>query len=208
MSKLDRSEWTSDDLVGGHPVLDFLNSAGGRTKLRDMERLTDFPTFLWWTVAADVLSEQEARDLHARAQDDADAAQAVLADTRRFREVLHRCLMAKQADLDWPEPERSQVMDAIRQALWNAHLESDGDTYRWVTSAQQSDLKLPKVRIVLLLEALLRSDDLARMRNCDRCSWLFIDRGRGRARRWCSMAACGSRAKSAKYYSRKTTKSE
>ncbi len=208
MGMLHQTVWIEDDLIGGHPVLDFLNTAGGRTKLRDVERLTDFPTFLEWAVVADVLSEQEARDLLAREQNDADAAQAVLADTRRFREALHALLMAEQADLEWPEPERTQVIDAIRQALRNAHLESDGDTYRWATSAQQSDLELPKVRIVLLLEALLRSDDLARMRNCERCSWLFIDRGRGRARRWCSMAACGSRAKSAKYYRRKTTKSK
>jgi predicted RNA-binding Zn ribbon-like protein len=175
--------------------------------VRDVERLTDFP-ILEWAVMANVLSAQEARDLHARAEDDASEAQVALEDARRFREALHSCLMAEQADLDWPELERIRIIDAIRRALRSAHLESDGDTYRWAISAQQSDLTLPKARIVLSLEALLRSDDLTRMRNCDRCSWLFIDRGRGRARRWCSMAACGSRAKSARYYRRKTTESE
>ena len=34
------------------------------------------------------------------------------------------------------------------------------------------------------------------------CTLLFVDRTRGRARRWCSMAVCGNRAKQAAYRSR------
>jgi len=38
-------------------------------------------------------------------------------------------------------------------------------------------------------------------RNCQgpTCTMLFLDTTKGRARRWCSMAVCGNRAKQAKH---------
>jgi predicted RNA-binding Zn ribbon-like protein len=40
-------------------------------------------------------------------------------------------------------------------------------------------------------------DDLTYLKSCEgsSCTLLFVDRARGRARRWCSMAICGNRAK-------------
>jgi predicted RNA-binding Zn ribbon-like protein len=35
------------------------------------------------------------------------------------------------------------------------------------------------------------------------CTLLFVDRTRGRARRWCSMAICGNRAKQAAHRNRR-----
>lgn len=49
--------------------------------------------------------------------------------------------------------------------------------------------------LVLSLNDLLASDDLDRLRECKRCTHLFLDHGRGQGRRWCSMARCGNRAK-------------
>ena len=45
----------------------------------------------------------------------------------------------------------------------------------------------------------LTSEDLARVKSCEKspCTLFFLDRTRGQARRWCSMALCGNRAKQA-----------
>lgn len=51
------------------------------------------------------------------------------------------------------------------------------------------------VAIALGFEDLMRSDDFARVRQCGRCTWFFVDRGRGVGRRWCDMRTCGNRAK-------------
>ncbi|MCP3471643.1 ABATE domain-containing protein [Bradyrhizobium sp. CCGUVB1N3] len=44
---------------------------------------------------------------------------------------------------------------------------------------------------------LVCTDDFAHVKACEghACTLMFIDRTRGRARRWCSMALCGNRAK-------------
>jgi len=46
---------------------------------------------------------------------------------------------------------------------------------------------------------LLRSERLARVRQCDNCPWLFVDRSRNGSRRWCSMDECGAHVKMRRY---------
>jgi predicted RNA-binding Zn ribbon-like protein len=49
------------------------------------------------------------------------------------------------------------------------------------------------------------SEDIQHVKACEgsTCTLLFVDRTRGRARRWCSMAICGNRAKQAAHRSRR-----
>lgn len=42
---------------------------------------------------------------------------------------------------------------------------------------------------------LLASEERHRLKCCDGCGRLFLDRSRNRSRRWCEMEACGNRAK-------------
>lgn len=42
---------------------------------------------------------------------------------------------------------------------------------------------------------LLTSDDRYRLKQCDGCGRLFLDRSRNRSRRWCAMEGCGNRDK-------------
>jgi predicted RNA-binding Zn ribbon-like protein len=58
-------------------------------------------------------------------------------------------------------------------------------------------------RLALSLFDLLRADDLSRLRECARCTHLFIDHGRGPGRRWCAMTRCGNRAKAEAFRRRK-----
>ncbi len=54
------------------------------------------------------------------------------------------------------------------------------------------------------LAELVCAEDFTYVRACEgpTCSLLFVDRTRGRGRRWCSMAACGNRAKQAAHRKR------
>lgn len=51
----------------------------------------------------------------------------------------------------------------------------------------------------------MASGEWSRVKACqsDVCRWLFIDRSRNRSHTWCSMAICGSRAKSRAYRARR-----
>jgi predicted RNA-binding Zn ribbon-like protein len=50
--------------------------------------------------------------------------------------------------------------------------------------------------------------ELSRVRQCDGCSLLFLDRSRPGQRRWCSMGSCGNRSKTARYRAKRDGGSE
>src|SRR5258708_7059779 len=50
-----------------------------------------------------------------------------------------------------------------------------------------------------LATALARLDRVRRCANPE-CGWLFLDDSRAGKRRWCSMSACGNRAKARRHY--------
>lgn len=54
------------------------------------------------------------------------------------------------------------------------------------------------------LAGLVCTEDFTNVKVCEgpECTLLFVDRTRGRARRWCSMAICGNRAKQAAHRTR------
>lgn len=51
--------------------------------------------------------------------------------------------------------------------------------------------------------ALLAPDQWRRIRICDNCAWLFLDRSRNGSRRWCDMTVCGNRNKAKRHYARR-----
>src|SRR5262249_14935664 len=76
----------------------------------------------------------------------------------------------------------------------------------WTTRRWRS----PESLLLPIGEALARfvaTEDFALVKACEgqACTLMFVDHTRGRARRWCSMAACGNRAKQAAYRNRLKT---
>jgi predicted RNA-binding Zn ribbon-like protein len=188
--------WTATAFLGGHPALDFLNTAGGRTKDRGVERLTDFEVTAGWAHAVGVIDEAELHDLlAASATDPAEAAEAVT-ELRGQREALHAFLLAGIDGTDCaaevPERVTADITAGYRTArLSHRLLDEPG----WVITVGQARLRLVAVRLALAAGALLAGGQRAQIRVCGRCSWMFLDPSPTRRRRWCSMAICGNRAK-------------
>jgi predicted RNA-binding Zn ribbon-like protein len=55
------------------------------------------------------------------------------------------------------------------------------------------------IPIAQAMAELVCNEDFAHVKACEgaACTLVFLDRTHGRARRWCSMAVCGNRAKQA-----------
>jgi predicted RNA-binding Zn ribbon-like protein len=64
--------------------------------------------------------------------------------------------------------------------------------------------------IASALAQLVCDEDFSHVKACEgpTCTLLFLDRTHGHARRWCSMAACGNRAKQAAYRKRARVESD
>jgi predicted RNA-binding Zn ribbon-like protein len=195
--------WTDASFLGGHPVLDFVNTVGGRTKDRDVERLREFVDAVDWAHAADMIDNVEREYLLTRARRAPAEADEALAELRTQREALHAFLLAGIENTGCAP----EVRDRVKADITTAYLEAElSDRFRtrkaWVIATDEAGLRVLARRLALASAALLVSDQRSQIGVCGRCSWLFLDPTPTRRRRWCSMATCGNRAKAQRHQQR------
>lgn len=184
------------------PGLDFLNSVATPVDT-PVDWLEDGEGLLAWLQQAQLVPDDVLRSARERAipgEIDRLAGQA-RALREWFRDFVrqHKRRGLQAADLAELEPlnallRRDERYDEIVAA---AH----GDT-RVFTLAQQRRWNSSDALLLPIAEALARlvcDEDFAHVKACEgaSCTLLFADHTRGHARRWCSMALCGNRAKQA-----------
>lgn len=178
-----------------------MNTTGGRTRERaTAERLTCFSDAVGWARAAEVIDDAEHRDLVAHADGDPAGAQEALLDLRDQREALHTFLLAGVDDEPCAAQTRDRVKSDIVNAYCGAELSAQFRTDQaWLVSLDMTELTLLGRRLGVATGALLGSLLRTQISVCGRCSWMFLDPSPSRRRRWCSMAACGNRAKAQRH---------
>jgi predicted RNA-binding Zn ribbon-like protein len=195
-----RHEWTTEDFVAGALCLELTNTVGDHSKTRDVERLTDWDTLLKWTVATGVLRATEAQELRKIGSRDPASVQRALQSLLKFREALFRTASALAADGVPVREDLDKVEATILSAVRSAHLVRQGERFEWAVGPIDSPVNLPLSRVALSALSLLQGKELAYLRECRRCSWLFVDRSKSHGRRWCRADACGNRARVARHY--------
>jgi predicted RNA-binding Zn ribbon-like protein len=192
--------------------LDFLNSVATPVDT-PVDWLDSGDGLLRWLaqarlVPADALDELKARAMPGELDKIADQARALREWFRRFvRKHMGRPLPPKA--LQDLEPlnkllQRDERFSQISRSQISRHRERDGDRFelralrRW---------RSPETLLLPIGEALAKfvcEEDFADIKACEghSCTLMFADRTRSRARRWCSMAICGNRAKQAAHRKR------
>jgi predicted RNA-binding Zn ribbon-like protein len=179
--------------VSGHRALDLTATFGDRHR-EGVERLRQPSDLDRWLTAAGI-------PISARAcAEDLD-------DARELREVINR--LARAALFD--------------EAVDGTDLEALNDWARRPRPVPQLDRRLrrqwagaPTIKSALAVIAseaieLLSGPERLLIRECaaaPACSLLYLDRSRGRRRRWCQMEKCGSRAKMTNYRTRRAASTD
>jgi predicted RNA-binding Zn ribbon-like protein len=178
-------------LDGGHPALDLVNTVYGQ---------------VGGPAEADVLANPRDLVTFARRVGAADAGTAAgtgaLEAALALRHALDVVLRAHLAGDDPPARARRSVEDAARAAVQAGRLTRGDVSLAWTWPRR--DPMTPVHRLALsALDLLTSATDMADLRCCAACCWLFLDRSRGAGRRWCSMADCGTEAKKRRYVQRR-----
>lgn len=171
----------------GGLALDFAGTVGSRASAGPEERLPDPGALGAWLSEAGLL-------------DDARPSPADLARARAVREAIARAAAAV-VDGDRPRPADLRVInDAARDLRHGAPQLTPALGRRWEADAPVA-YALARVAADAI-ELLSRHAD--RLARCELpgCGALLLSRSRGARRRWCSMEACGNRAKVAAYRGR------
>jgi predicted RNA-binding Zn ribbon-like protein len=178
-------------LDGGHPALELVNTIYGQ---------------VGGPVEYDVLAAPDDLVTLARrlgfAGSQTPASADALADARALRGVLDALLRAHVCG-DAPPPDAlASLADAARAAYAAGRLAPQDGALRWTWPTD--DGRAPVHRLAHAAVVLLENEaELARLHQCAGCCWLFVDHSRGTGRRWCSMADCGSEAKTRRYVTRR-----
>jgi predicted RNA-binding Zn ribbon-like protein len=198
-------ERPSPFFIGDHLALDFLNSMAMPRDV-PIEWLRDGRDLIDWLEQAKLIPLDVA--VRFRALKDQRALDGVAERARVFRDWLRQFVIRHMG--------KPLTAGAVK-ALGPLNDLLVGDTSYPMVEAGGGDhaLRVRRVRLCNNPDELLHpvaeevadlicSVDFRLIRACEGaiCSLLFLDRTKGHGRRWCSMAACGNRAKAAAHRAR------
>lgn len=193
--------------IADSPGLDFLNSIATPVDT-PIDWIADGDGLLRWLaqanlVPADALDELKARARPGELDKVADQARALREWFRGFvRKHMGRPLTPKAVRELEPLNQLLERDEAFGRIV--PHVRKDGDH---LELKRMRRWRSPESLLLPIGEALAKfvcEEDFSGVKACEghSCTLMFADHTRGRARRWCSMAICGNRAKQAAHRNR------
>ena len=185
--------------VGDHPAMDLLNTRAVPGGV-DVEWLADGADLAAWLAAAGLdVPKVGAAELDA-----------VAADVRQLRESFRR-FVDRHAGRPLAATPAAFVRDLNRLLASDdgfRQVEPGGGETPLAWSRRRRPASAAAAVLLPLADAigdLLTGADFALVRRCEGggCTLNFLDRTKSHARRWCSMAGCGNRAKAAAHRARR-----
>lgn len=192
------------DLVGGHVVLDLVNTVTGRDS-RPTDWLENYDRVLAWAALTDAFDATSLQQLDRVSTSDPRAAARALNRLRRLREAVYEVVVAAMRAEPAPRHAAAQLERHWKRAADAARITFSGGQAALTLNVESSELDYPRHVLALAAFDLLQTLPHDRARECasPRCTWIFIDSSRGGQRRWCNMATCGNKEKSRRHYERK-----
>jgi predicted RNA-binding Zn ribbon-like protein len=178
-------------------AFDFANTCSGRGGPRLVEHLRSADDVLVWAHHARILARGRAGALRRRLRRDPALARQLLRHAVELRDVVYGIGLALAARA----PLRRRAVDRLgrihARCLARAHLTPVNGVYAWTWESARFPVAAILGPIALSVVGVLSQTDLSRIKQCpgENCGWLFVDRTKNRARRWCEMEVCGNRAK-------------
>lgn len=187
--------------VGNNLSLDFVNTKiaeNGQPK----DLLESFNDLAAWAISAKIVERTEAEALLERWS---KKGASVLREAIDFRLTLHNLFTGLVEGRGKTREGVAAINNFLRRQKGYSELVANEAGFE---KRFRADLDDPLQILAPVAEAaadLLCFGDLILVRKCENteCVLFFYDTTRNHKRRWCSMAACGNRAKAAAFYERR-----
>jgi len=203
MLKEEKCEETPE-LERGKLCLDFVNTVDWRnSKTRKKEKLHDFSALISWSKQMGILEDKTAQILFKKALKQPSKAEQVYDKTIELRELLYRIFSSMATTGQASNYNISIFNKYLADSMGKSCCLTPSDNgFVWSFCSGTDSMDLFLDPIIKSAADLLVSSELKRVKQCadDACGWLFMDKSRNNSRRWCSMKACGNRAKAHRHY--------
>jgi len=195
-------------LLGGHPALDFVNTLDWRGRAAaeggPEETLVSYAALLAWCRRAGILGAATASELERLAASTPARAETVRNEAIALREAVFHLADATRQGRTAPKADLAVLNRCLLEYPEGRALAPSQGRLVWRSHGDGIDLGSPLGAIARLAADLLVTAEPESIRCCagPGCGWLFHDTSPNKRRRWCSMEACGNRAKARRHYQR------
>ena len=192
------------ELVGGSLCLDFVNTINSRHN-PEHDYLMQYSDVVDCATKLGILSLAQNHQLQKRARQNIHEAENALLAARTLRDLVYR-LFSNAVQDSQPETKDLEVFTIFYGESISRGQFVKRDTHyatTWNLDEAPDAVLWP---IVYSAGELLLSQELAQVKECPGCGWLFLDTSKNQSRRWCSMNTCGARDKMRRYHKKQRAK--
>lgn len=202
-------------LDSGCLCFDLANTVDSRNVASPYEYIRSYADLLKWSKRIKALpesrlkrlEERSAREQHSTAGAAVPAQDEALAYFRKARETVYRFFSAMAAGRS-PERETTDGFNGLmHETLQQLVFIPDNGRIHLDWIPDRLHLNEPVWAALKSAYDVLCTEDHKRIKECEACGWLFLDRTKNNRKRWCSPDTCGSADKARRYYHRKKQQS-
>ena len=184
--------------------LDFANTLAwrGSTPSESLHGLSDV---VQWLMSSSGVLSGVIEDGEGWAQRHPAQAAAIFREALALRETIYRIFHAIAAGGAPADEDLGALTLGLKSAPARSALQRVNGGFGWrLEAAHPGDAPALLAPVLWSAGDLLTASQPGRVRECanDKCLWLFLDESKNGTRRWCSMSACGNRAKAHRHYAR------
>lgn len=187
-------------LDGGVLCLDFVNTVHDRTETDPHDYLQNYDHWFDWLEKVQAMPVDRLRQFKHM---DRKKRQKVLKKVYRARTVLYRVFSSVARNEQCDPVIMNDFNTILSKTLSMIQIKQDGQEFILDWNSRKDDPEEPIWIIIKSAYDLIVDASFDRIKECEMCGWLFLDKSKNNSRRWCNMQACGSIHKARKYYHRK-----
>ena len=182
---------------------DFVNTLAWRGSIPD-ESLHSIGDLLDWIVSSNAMTERVAGELRNWFAAHPAESDIVFSAACEIREVIYRLLRSVALGSPLAREDLRLLNGALGDAGSRQLLDHTDHGLGWRIEAKPTAAGILAPVLWSAADILASGESALRVRQCAnaRCLWLFCDDSKNGTRRWCSMQACGNRAKAHRHYLR------
>jgi len=186
------------ELVGGVLCLDFVNTVNSRDEL-EHDYIASYADLVDWATKMEVICPTQAKTRKQKASQESSKAEKILNTTKDARETIFRVFFAIAKGTNPKEADSNLIAGLYQEAIGNGQLVKTDVLFIFKWEPHKS-LDGTLWQIVASAQSLLSSKEIANVKECPNCGWLFLDTSKNQSRPWCSMNTCGVHDKMRRYH--------
>ncbi len=184
--------------------LEFANTLAWRGSAPS-ESLHGLPDLVQWCASSGGLLAGAIEGGGAWAERHPAEASSIFRGAIALREATYRIFHAVAGGNAPADGDLSELNRALKETPARSALQRIDGGFGWrIEGIRRATVAALLAPVLWSAGDLLTGPQLVRVRECanDKCLWLFLDESKNGTRRWCSMSACGNRAKAHRHYAR------